>query len=85
MTVTAADGLFNKLMLATLGRSLRLDDKKLFNDIAHLYTVRNRIAHHGIMPDSTDADRVVRAARRCFMWLDSLAQFNVEGGTPSPP
>jgi hypothetical protein len=73
VTVTAANGLFDKLMLATLGRSLRLDDKKLFNDVVHLYKVRNDIAHHGIMPDAADADRVVRAARRCFIWLDSQA------------
>ena len=73
VTVTAASGLFHKLMLATLGRSLSQDDNKLFKDVERLYKVRNDIAHHGIMPDATDADRVVRATRRCFIWLDNLA------------
>ncbi len=73
ITVTAAGGLFNSLMLATLGRSLSRDDKPLFKDVERLYTVRNAIAHHGRMPDEADVGRVVRAARRCFTWLDSLA------------
>ncbi len=80
VTVTAADGLFNKLMLATLGRSLRLDDNKLFKDVVRLYEVRNGIAHHGRMPDEAEAGRVVRAARRCFVWLDSLPQPRVLEG-----
>ena len=71
ITVSAAGGLFNSLMLATLGRSLSRDDNRLFRDIERLYTVRNAIAHHGRMPDEADVGRV-RAARRCFIWLDSL-------------
>jgi hypothetical protein len=74
ITITAAGGLFDKLMLATLGRSLRQDDRQLFRDVEALYTVRNRIAHSGLMPDEAEAGRVVRAARRCFTWLDSLPQ-----------
>jgi hypothetical protein len=72
VTVTAADGLFDKLMLAMLGRSLRQEDRQLFLDIKSLYAARNRIAHGGSMPDEAEAGRVVRAARRCFVWLDSL-------------
>lgn len=79
VTVTAADGLFDKLMLATLGRSLRKDDKPLFTDIQRLYTVRNAIAHRGVMPGESDVGRVVRAARRCFMWLDSLQPRSLDG------
>lgn len=77
ITITAAGGLFDKLMLATLRRSLRQDDRQLFRDIEALYTVRNRIAHGGLMPDEAEAGRVVRAARRCFVWLDSLPQPSV--------
>lgn len=72
VTVTAATGLFDKLMLATTQRSLRLDDRPLFKEIDEMYKVRNRIAHSGLMPDEAEAGRVVRAARRCFTWLDSL-------------
>jgi hypothetical protein len=72
ITVTAADGLFDKLMLATVGQSLRLDDKELFKDIQLLYKVRNRIAHSGVMPDEAETGHVVRAARRCFIWLDGI-------------
>jgi hypothetical protein len=74
VTVTAADGLFDKLMLATLGRSLRKEDTPLFKDIQRLYKVRNAITHRGTMPDEADVGCVVRAARRCFIWPDSLAQ-----------
>ena len=62
VTVTAADGLFDKLMLATAGRSLRQDDRQLFRHIQELYTVRNRVAHSGRLPDKPEAGRVVRAA-----------------------
>ncbi len=82
ITITAAGGLFDKFMLATLGRSLRQDDRQLFRDIEALYTVRNRIAHGGLMPDEAEAGRVVRAARRCFTWLDSLPQSRVPEGMP---
>jgi hypothetical protein len=74
VTVTAASGLYDKLMLATLGRSLRRDDRQLFRDIEHLYTVRNNIAHRGAVPSEADAGRAVRGARRCFVWLDSLPE-----------
>ena len=72
ITITAADGLFDKLMLATLNHSLRKEDKQLFNDVQSLYRTRNAIAHHGRMPNEAEAGRVVRAARRCFIWLDGL-------------
>jgi hypothetical protein len=86
VTVTAADEMFDKLMFATLGRSLREDNKQLFLDIKSLYTVRNRIAHGGLMPDEAEAGRVVHASRRCFVWLDSLTQPRVrEGRAASPP
>ena len=57
VTVTAATGLFDKLMLATAGRSLRHDDRQLFKHIQELYTVRNRIAHSGRLPDEPEASR----------------------------
>ena len=82
ITITAAGGLFDKLMLATLGRSLRQDDRQLFRDIEALYTVRNRIAHGGLMPDEAETGRVVRAARRCFTWLDNLPQSRVSDSGP---
>jgi hypothetical protein len=73
ITVTAAGGLFDKLMDATAHRSLRREDRDLFKQIEELYTVRNGIAHSGRMPDQAQTNRAVRAARRCFTWLDSLA------------
>jgi hypothetical protein len=79
IALTAAGGLFDKLMLATLGQSLKRDDKMLFQNIVLLYEVRNRIAHRGTMPDTAEARRVVNAARRCFMWLDNLPVSQVDG------
>jgi hypothetical protein len=79
VTVTAADGLFDKLMHATSGRSLRQDDRQLFKHIQELYTVRNRIAHSGRLPDELEAGRVVRSARRCFTWLDGVQQTHGAG------
>jgi hypothetical protein len=74
VAVTAAYGLFDKLMLATLGKSLRVDNRSLFRDIEHLYKVRNQIAHHGAVPTESDTRRAVRGARQCFTWLDSLRE-----------
>jgi hypothetical protein len=70
VTVTAADGLFNKLILLTQGRSLRVDDKDLFKRIVELFEVRNRVAHRGEWPDPEKARDLVRAARMTFVWLD---------------
>jgi hypothetical protein len=70
ITVTAADGLFDKLMEVAQGRSLRKADPELFKRIRRLFEVRNNIAHRGIAPASEEASGLVRAARDAFTWLD---------------
>jgi hypothetical protein len=70
VTVTAADGLFNKVMMAAQGRSLRDDDRELFKRISRLFEVRNRVAHRGEWPATDEARELVRSARRAFEWLD---------------
>jgi hypothetical protein len=70
VTVTAADGLFNKLMRTAQGRSLRDADKELFKSVVRLFEVRNAVAHRGEWPDVEEAKDLVRAAVRAFRWLD---------------
>ena len=76
VTVTAADGLFNTLMLVAQGRSLRTDNRDLFKKVVELFEVRNRVAHRGEWPDAEKARELVRAARSAFSWLDQT-------GTPA--
>jgi hypothetical protein len=70
ITVTAADGLFDKLMEVAQGRSLRKADRELFKRIRRLFEVRNDIAHRGLAPAPEEASGLVRAARDAFTWLD---------------
>ena len=70
VTITAADGLFNKLIRTAQGRSLREADKDLFRSVVRLFEVRNGVAHRGEWPDVEEARDLVRAARRTFRWLD---------------
>jgi len=70
MTVSAAVGLFDKLMKTTQGRSLRESDLELFKDIARLFETRNAVAHHGKVPSIEEGRVLVEAADRAFNWLD---------------
>ena len=63
ITVTAADGLFDKLMEVAQGRSLRRADGELFKRIRRLFEARNAIAHRGLAPAPEEASELVRAAR----------------------
>jgi hypothetical protein len=71
VTLTAADGLFDKLMELVQGRSLRKADRDLFNEVKELFRTRNGIAHRGELPNLAAARRLTAAARRAFVWLDS--------------
>lgn len=70
VTVTAVDGLFDKLMKTALGRSLREEDMPLFKRVRALFELRNDIAHAGARASRGDAE-AVRAATDAFAWLGS--------------
>jgi hypothetical protein len=73
VTVTAVDGLYDKLMKTAHSRSLREDDKPLFNRVKKLFELRNDIAHGGLGASREDARQAVRAAADAFEWLDRVA------------
>jgi hypothetical protein len=70
VTVTAATTLFDKLIKRVQGRSLREEDKPLFREICELFEARNAVAHRAELPTVEESQRLVRAARRAFQWLD---------------
>jgi hypothetical protein len=69
VTLTAAE-LFNKIMKASQGRSLRDADSKLFKEVTELFQLRNLVAHQGKPPTVEEARRLVGVAKRVFRWLD---------------
>jgi hypothetical protein len=69
VNVTAVDGLFDKLMETTHGRSLRKDDLSLFKRVRALFELRNDIAHVGADASRQQAREAVRAATDAFTWL----------------
>jgi hypothetical protein len=73
VTVTAVDGLFDKLMKTTQGRSLRDDDRPLFNRVKELFELRNRIAHRGAGASRDEARAAVRSAMDAFAWLERIS------------
>jgi hypothetical protein len=81
ITLTAVDGLFNKLMLTAHGRSLRTDDKDLFKKVIRLFEVRNALAHRGERPDAEEFRDLVRAARQAFNWLDTIHESKADQTT----
>jgi hypothetical protein len=64
-------GLFDKALKATLGHSLREENRPLFNLVNKLFESRNKIAHHGQTPDDKLSE-YVRAASDVFQWLDRM-------------
>lgn len=78
VTVTAVNGLFDKLMKAAQGRSLREDDPKLFKRLGELFRLRNRIAHRGEAPDLAAAQDGVRAAREAIVWVEGYRGSSCE-------
>jgi hypothetical protein len=67
-------GLFDKVLKAALGVSLREVNKDLFKKIEVLFQRRNQIAHRGHTAKSESADSL-RAAVELFEWLDALKAF----------
>lgn len=68
----AAAALFDKAMLAALGRSLKNEDRELFNHIEKLFQLRNKIAHRGQNPGIPESNDAVAAAWKVFKWLDEI-------------
>jgi hypothetical protein len=70
ITVTAVDGLFDKIMKAAQGRSLRDEDANLFQRVKTLFRIRNTVAHEGKAPELSIAQDAVRAAREAIAWIE---------------
>lgn len=72
----SAAGLFDKAMKAAVGRSLKEDNRALYNGIDNgqhgLFNLRNKIAHTGFVIEREKAESGVRCAREVFAWLNSL-------------
>jgi hypothetical protein len=64
-----AAALFDKATDAVLGRSLRNEQRTIYNDVDRLFQVRNRIAHRGEIPSAKEARDLVENARVAFVWL----------------
>jgi hypothetical protein len=64
--------LFDSLAKSVVGRSLRDDDRPLFNRVEKLFELRNRVAHRGQAPERAAAWDAVAAARQAFDWLNGL-------------
>ncbi len=68
----AACSLFDKGTEAALGRSLRSDNRQLYNRVTKLFELRNKIAHKGETPPAAVAGDMIAAAQEAFRWLDKL-------------
>jgi hypothetical protein len=76
----AAASLFDKVAKAVVGRSLKEEDRALFNQVSDLFTVRNRIAHRGGADVTEDRMRTaVVAAKKGFAWAQTLRPQSDEG------
>lgn len=71
--------LFGQVARAILGKSLKDDDRPLFNTVTELFTARNAVAHRGDVPGADKAADLVRAAINAFAWLDAAAEAAREG------
>ena len=63
--------MFDKGLKATLGHSLREENRKLFNLINKLFESRDKIAHEEQTPDDKLAE-YISAASDVFQWLDRM-------------
>jgi hypothetical protein len=77
--------LLDQPMLGALGVSLATHDPDLYGAIRELFTMRNRIAHHGQDPQEAKANEAIRAASRLFEWLDGIPVDRATRGQPEPP
>ena len=70
----AAVSLYDKGLLAVMGRSLREDDKAAYKALVGLFEVRNKVAHRGGSDslDSRSVSEAVAAADGAFAYLASL-------------
>ena len=70
----AANALFDKAAKAVTGRSLREEDRPLFNRMSKLFSRRNKVAHHGELPSDEEALDSIFAAGEVFHWLRKLVE-----------
>jgi hypothetical protein len=69
----AALSLFDKALDAVCGRSLRRDNRELFNAVKTLFEDRNRIAHRGGEGlDTSELGRHIATAQAVFTYLEAL-------------
>ena len=62
--------LFDRPAKVVAGRSLREENKTLYNQVDKLIQTRNAIAHRGEFPSEHVATECVRAAFSAFRWMD---------------
>jgi hypothetical protein len=65
-------GLFDKTAKAIKGKSLRDENKGLYDKVDVLFQDRNKIAHHGIVPTHKIAQGHISAAIDVFEWVKTL-------------
>jgi hypothetical protein len=69
----AANELFNKGIKAVCGRSMRDEDRPLWNAVKLLFTERNKIAHKGGEGLNEDILKDhCKVANRAFVWVDGV-------------
>jgi hypothetical protein len=66
--------LYGDVMKAACGISLVEDDRALFDAVAALIDLRNRIVHTGAESTGAEAQRSVESAHRLFAWFDARLQ-----------
>jgi hypothetical protein len=64
--------LFGKVCKEVTGRSLREDNRDLYNKLDDLFDRRNDLAHHGQAPTDAQVKESMQAAADVFRWLDAL-------------
>lgn len=72
--------LYGPVALAIIGKSLKNENRKLYNDLQRLFELRNKVAHTGaFVPQqkgddpNADALAAVRTARQAVAWLSDAA------------
>jgi hypothetical protein len=74
----AAVQLFDKVMQAIVGTTLREVDHKLWKAVTALFEDRNRVVHRGGAIERTRVYEHVVTAKRAFGWLDSIEKGTSE-------
>jgi hypothetical protein len=64
--------LFDGTMTVAIGRSLKREDRPLFNRVGKLFEHRNAVAHSGANVPFDEASNLIAAASEALAWLSAL-------------